>query len=108
MKKTIYTFATILCLLTIGIGSTCFIIGTHQEQACNHCPKPAPLHQPTTSCCTSHHQPSSTTAFAQIEQPTALVAVSNPLPQAILNTVQLRNSLSASPPPLRPLIALRI
>ncbi|WP_263366096.1 hypothetical protein [Edaphobacter bradus] len=109
MKKTIYTLAAILCVLTILVGATCTLTGTHQNQSCNHCTKHSPLQQPTTSCCTVHHLPSSPTASTSLEQPAAAMLITSSLfPPVTLAVVQPLDVRTASLPPLHTLIALRI
>jgi hypothetical protein len=119
MKKTLHKFVTSMCLLMLLLSATSCLHALHLNQpkqnqpkqnACDHCPKSAPLTHNVPSCCRAQQsQPSATTAFTDIEQP----ALSN-APIGLLHSDPVAAFLASpithltEPPPSPPLLALRI
>jgi len=55
MKKALHIFATLLCLLTIVIGTaTCEELAPPKYSSCDHCPKQSPVDKP--ACCSAQQQ----------------------------------------------------
>ncbi|MEO8734949.1 MAG: hypothetical protein ABI380_00265 [Edaphobacter sp.] len=110
MKPALRNLAAVLCLLMVFISSaSCMDIASHsQASSCKDCSRHTPLHQQTPECCNAHQQPSVTATVATINQPAQASPIESPV--ASLNTVTilpLQTQLT-SPPPLPPLIKLRI
>ncbi len=109
MKKTLFSLAAILCLLTIFVGSASCMIATQPRQAaCDHCPKHTPMQQHTTSCCTAHHQPASDVTFAGLQQPALSSTLELPSLRLDPAAAVLPLARLDGPPHFPPRIALRI
>ncbi len=116
MRKTFYSFVSIVCLLALFVGTACMTASAqgavsmtgHSQDPCSHCSKHAPAKQDTNSCCVAHHQPGSTTAWTEVEQPSAASPAGAHHP--LLLAVAMAPSLShfVEPPPSPPRVPLRI
>jgi len=112
MRKTFYSIVAIVCLLTLFVGSTCVLataqgavsIAEHQQGPCSHCTKHAPTRQDTNNCCVAHHQPGSTTAWTEVEQPAAASVVDIHDPLSLTAPIAPAWNSFTSPPPNPPRI----
>ena len=109
MKKSLHNLATLLCLLTILLGTvTCVHAKQVVQSSCSHCPKRAPVSHELPSCCATQQQPpaiTSATVESSAQAAPALIALPSDkivLPGSFLVTG------SKAPPPSPPRIALRI
>jgi hypothetical protein len=107
MKKSVYTFAALLCLLTFLVGATaCVHIAPQKQSSCDHCPKQS---QPAPACCEAQQQQQPAVASTEVEpqiqlHAIAFIAMFDELPSP-LNIATPR--LTATPP-LPPRTPLRI
>jgi hypothetical protein len=114
MKKTLHSFAALLCLLTLLLSATSCLHDLHAEQSkqatCDYCSKPAPLDHSTPSCCRARQeQPSAIMASTNVEQPALSTDMGGPLPLGLAEVFlspPIKISIELPQPP--PLIALRI
>lgn len=109
MKQAIYSFAAILCLVTMLISSSsCMAMTSHAKTPSTDCPSHSPENQPAPACCTVHVQPSASATVFTIEQPAQTLAI-----HSFAITLDAR-ALAPQPPlrtshfPLPPLLKLRI
>jgi len=109
MKQAIYSLAAILCLVTMLLGSSsCMAMSRHVKAPSTDCPTHSPANQPVPACCAVHHQPSASATVFAVEQPVQLQAI-HVFPITLeARTVLLPPPLESSPPPLPPLLKLRI
>jgi hypothetical protein len=111
MKKTLHLAVTLLCLLTLFIGtaSCAYAQLPHAQQAsCSDCPTHAPLSQNTPACCTTHQQPSATAASLEVERPALLSHIAAPSFNPSSQSISLPPTYFAEAPPFPPLTPLRI
>ena len=109
MKKALYRFASLLCLMTLLLNaSTCLYAAQPKQSSCSHCPKPAPQSHTLPSCCAAQQQGPAITS-TEITQSVLSIAPSTPSPDN--EVISLRSSpvtqVTASPPP-PPRLNLRI
>jgi hypothetical protein len=114
MKKTLHSFAALLCLLTLLLSATSCLHDLHAEQpkqaTCDHCPKSTPLDHSVPSCCRAQQQqPSATMASTDVEQPALSTVIAGPLHFGLAKVfLSLPIKISIELPQHHPLIALRI
>jgi hypothetical protein len=109
MKQAIYSLAAILCLVTMLLGSSsCMAMSSHAKAPSTDCPTHSPANQPVPACCTVHQQPSASATVFSVEQPVQIQAVH--LFSVILSAraVAPLPPPQIFPPPLPPLLKLRI
>jgi hypothetical protein len=109
MNKSLHSLATLLCLLTILLGTvTCVHAKQAAQSSCSHCPKRAPVSHELPSCCATQQQPPAITS-ATVESPAQAAPVLISLPSdkiAPLGSFLVTGS--TAPPASPPRIALRI
>src|SRR5215471_9242274 len=109
MKKSLHKLASLVCLLTLLLGSaTCLHAQPPKQSSCSHCPKHQPPSHTPPSCCAAQQQPPAITS-AVVEHSVQFHTASMPL--LPLDTAPLPSvsvSRAALPPPTPPRIALRI
>src|SRR5579871_1969017 len=116
MRKTFYSFVAMISLLTLFLGSACVTrnvydagsMAGHQQSACSHCSKHPPVMPDTNNCCVAHHQPGSTTAWTEVEQPAAASVVDIHDPLSLTAPIAPSWNRFTSPAPNPPRITLRI
>jgi hypothetical protein len=114
MKKTLHSFAALLCLLTLLLSATSCLHDLHAEQpkqaTCDHCPKSAPVDHSIPSCCRAQQQqPSAIMASTDVEQPALSTAIAGPLHFGLAGVfLSPPIKISIELPQHPPLIALRI
>jgi hypothetical protein len=109
MKRAIYSFAAILCLVTLLVGSSsCMAMSSHAKAASSDCPAHSPQNQPVPACCTVHVQPSASATVFEIEQPAQILTVRSFTAILSARAVMPLPPPRIFPPPLPPLLKLRI
>jgi hypothetical protein len=125
MRRTLSSFVAVLCLLTLFISSAACLaaalpsdalsIGAIQHQhtvnAPDHacCPQRSPANQHTSdTCCTVHHQPVSTVAVVELEQPGMITYALLPSTVQIVEAIAPSAGVQMDATQHPPLIALRI
>ena len=123
MRRTLSSFVAVICLLTLFVSSAaCLALPKstattattqheHVAGAPSHacCPQQRPAGEHTsTTCCTVHHQPVSTTSAVELDQPglisNAISHVSIPMSLTVYASIMGRTDATQQPL----LIALRI
>jgi len=109
MKQAIYSFAAILCLVTMLVSSSsCVAMSSHAKAPATDCPSHSPENQPAPACCTVHTQPSVSATVFTIEQPAQTLAIHSLTVTLDARTIAPPLPLRTSQPPLPPLLKLRI
>ncbi|MBN9616271.1 MAG: hypothetical protein BGO25_09150 [Acidobacteriales bacterium 59-55] len=109
MKQAIYSLAAILCLVTMLLGSSsCMAMGSHAKAPSTDCPTHAPANQPVPACCAVHHQPSASATVFAVEQPVQVQTIHSFPVILEARAVLPPPPFESSPPPLPPLLKLRI
>jgi hypothetical protein len=110
MHRPLHIFATLLCLLTLLVGTaTCMNVVQPKQSSCNHCPKQSPLSQDLPSCCSAQQQQPSAIISTEGQQPVQLFAAYVSVsPHKIASPLAPSAIRATAPPPVPPRIALRI
>jgi hypothetical protein len=114
MKKTLHSFAALLCLLTLLLSATSCLHDLHAAQptqaTCHHCPESAPPNHSVPSCChVQQQQPSAVIASTDAEQPASLSNMASAFHSVLTGAfLALPTKNFAAPISSPPLIALRI
>src|SRR5947208_1457850 len=103
MKKPLHRLASLLCLLTLLLGTaTCLHAEQPRQSSCSHCPKLAPLSHTLPSCCTAQQQPPAITS-TEVQRPAQFLSVLMPLlPLEFAPLPSLSAAHVALPPPSPP------